>query len=270
MARIRLYDYKSYKQYLMDWLEQSPAQGRGQRKIMAEAIGCQTPFVTQVLGGDYHLSPEQAEACARWLHLNLSETEYFLLLVLRARAGTKGLEDLLDRQLQERREQESQLKNRLKIADGLTMEDQIVYYSSWLYPAIHMALMNPQLQSLDSLNDHFKIPTAKLMAILAFLSEKKLVRLRAGKYEVIKPALHLGAESPLLPKHHTNWRLRAIQSIEDRQVGTFHFSAAMSISRQDYDWIATRLAQTLEELVDRVKNSGDEKLAAMNFDLFPL
>lgn len=270
MNKISIYDYKSYRSYLLDWIAQTPAGGRGQRKLMAQAIGCQTPFITQVLNGDYHFSMEQAEACARWLSLPIEEAEFFMLLVQKERAGTKSLMLFLERQIHARREAATQLTKRLQISESLTSEDQQQYYSSWQYPAVHMAMLVPELRTLESLHKYFAIPLPRLMTILDFLTQKKLVRLKDGKYEMLKPVLHLGRDSPLLPKHHANWRLRAIEAIDTAAPGNFHYSGVVALSKDDFDWAKMKLSATLEEIIERVRGSVDEKVGCLAMDLFSL
>lgn len=270
MTKISVYDYKSFKKFLLDWIAQTPSNGRGQRKLMAQAMGCQTPFITQVLGGDYHFSMEQAEACTRWLGLSLAEAEFFILLVQKERAGTRSLENFLDRQIQERREQATQLTKRLQISETLTDEDQQQYYSSWQYSAVHMALLVPELRTLEDLHEYFAIPLPRLMTILDFLTTKKLVKVRVGKYELLRPVLHLGRDSPLLGKHHANWRLRAIEAIDAGETGNFHYSGVIALSRDDFEWTKARLAFALEEIIARVRASSDEKVGCLALDLFGL
>lgn len=270
MTKISVYDYKSFKKFLLDWIAQTPSNGRGQRKLMAQAMGCQTPFITQVLNGDYHFSMEQAEACTRWLGLSLAEAEFFVLLVQKERAGTRSLETFLDRQIQERRERATQLTNRLQISETLTESDQQQYYSSWQYSAVHMALLVPELRTLEDLHQYFALPLPRLMTILDFLTAKKLVKVRGGKYELLRPVLHLGRDSPLLPKHHANWRLRAIEAIDAGVTGNFHYSGVLALSRDDFEWTKGRLAAALEEIIARVRASADEKVACLALDLFGL
>jgi uncharacterized protein (TIGR02147 family) len=268
VKKTNVFDYKSYKAYLLDWIGQSPANGRGQRKFLAQAIGCQTPFVTQVLGGDYNFSLEQIEACARWLGLSAAESEYLLLLAIRERAGTKSLAAMAERQLNERRESATQLSSRLKISETLTSDDQIQYYSSWHYAAVHMAILNPTLRSVAELQRHFEMPLPRLIAVLEFLESKRLLRSKAGRYEVIRSVLHLGRESRLLAKHHANWRLRAIEAVETGSASDFHYSGVISLSGDDFEWIKAQLGSMLEESIARLKDSPDERLACLSMDLF--
>jgi len=268
MEKLSVYEYQDYKKYLLHWLDRAPNGGRGRRKQLAEAIGCQTPFITHVLGGDYHFSLEQAEACSRWLGFNDSETEYFILLVIKQRAGTKSLENLISKQLSQRRATETVLKKRLNIKDQMSTADQLIYYSNWYYAAIHMACLIPQLQTVEALEKYFQLPLPQVTAALEFLTEHKLVEEYRSRYRVLKPVLHLERESPLLVQHHTQWRLKAIDAFLRKRNADLFYSGVISLSKEDFDWVRERLSQLLEEVVSRVKESKDETLACINFDWF--
>jgi uncharacterized protein (TIGR02147 family) len=268
MKKTSIYEYKSYKQFILDWMAATPNEGRGQRKLIAEAIGCQNPFITHVLSGDYQFSPEQAEACGRYMGLNDADTEFFILLVLKQRSGTKTLENLFAKQISNRCEQHAVLKKRLNIQESMPLEDQMIYYSSWHYAAIHMALMIPELQNVSSLTRYFNLPTSRVMSVLQFLSEHHLIEQKSTHYKIKKSVLHLEKDSPILTQHHTHWRLRAIEAIQTPKLDNLHYSGIMSLSRDDYEWVRERLARLLEEVVVRLGPSKDEKLATLCFDLF--
>jgi uncharacterized protein (TIGR02147 family) len=270
VSRLSLYEYKDYKKYLDDWMAKTPNAGRGQRKLMAEAVGCQTPFITHVLSGDYHFSPEQAEACARWLQLSENEIDFFLLLVLRQRAGTRALENLLNRQISQKREKETHLKQRLKIKDEMSLEDQLVYYSNWSYAVIHMACQIPHLQNIEALQNHLSLSVPEILKILDFLTEHALVEKTKAGYKAIKPVLHLGKDSPLIGQHHSQWRLKAMESFQKKRDSDLSFSGVASLSKEDFEWARERLSQALEDIVARIKDSKDEMLASICFDIFQI
>lgn len=270
MERLSIYEYKDYKRYLLDWMARTPGQGRGQRKLLADAVGCQTPFITHVLSGDYNFSPEQAEACSRFMGLNDADAEFFVLLVMKQRAGTKGLENLVSRQLSARRTNEVVLKKRLNIKEEMDLESQLTYYSSWHYSVIHMACQVPHLQNIEALKNHFGLTLNQIMDALEFLTEHKLIEKTKTGYKVLRPVLHLGKDSPLLAQHHSQWRLRAIDSYQKRNPGDLSYSGVASISREDYEWVRERFSRLLEEIVARVKDSKDEMLTGICFDLFQL
>lgn len=268
--KLSIFEYNDYKKFIHDWMDKTPSGGRGQRKALADAIGCQTPFITHVLSGDYHLSMEQAEACARWLQLEEKEFDFFILLVLRNRAGTKTLVNYFDKQLSERRTQQSVLKKRLKIEDTLSSEAQLVYYSSWHYATVHIALLIPTLRTVEALNDHFKISIPRLIAVLDFLIDNGLIESKKNTYRVLKPLIHLEKDSPLLTQHHTQWRLKAVEEIQAKAPESLHFSGVISLSEADFEWVRERITQLLEQLPQKLKDSADENICCLNFDWFKI
>ncbi len=268
--KLSIFEYKDYKRFIRDWIDQSPQQGRGLRTKLAEALGCQTAFVTHVLSGEYHFSLEQAEACARWMGLEESELDFFFQLILLQRAGTKNLQKHFERQISQKREQQTLLKKRVNIPETLSNEDQQIYYSEWTYATLHMAVLIPELQTLEGLQSRFAIPPAKLRSTLDFLVNRGLIAFEKGRFKSLKPVLHLEVESPLIKLHHTNWRLRAIDTIDRKSFENLHYSGVISLSKEDYEWVREKLSQLLKQVVERLKNSPDEKLACLNFDWFEI
>lgn len=270
MERLSIYEYKDYKRLILDWMERNPNKGRGQRKQLAVAIDCQTPFITHVLSGDYHFSLEQAEKCARWMGLNENDSEFFVLLVLKQRSSTRGLDQMISRLISKRREAETVLKKRLNIKTSLSLEDQMLYYTNWHYGAIHMACLIPGMQNVEALQRHFGLTTSQVIGALEFLTEHQLIEKTKAFYKVLQPVLHLGKDSPLLTQHHTQWRLRAIDQLQKKTASDLFYSGVMSLSREDYEWLRERLTVLLSEAVERLKSSKDETLACFNFDLFEI
>ena len=271
---ISVYSTTDYKSLILDWINHPANKKSSSRKALAEALNCQTPFVSHVLNGDYHFSAEQAEACAQWMHLSEQETNYFILLVLWARAGTKSLKSHLFKQIQRIREDETVLKKKVKFENALSWENQTIYYSSWQYAAVHMALLIPQLRTLDALEDHFKIPQKRLLQIINFLLEMGLIKEENRSFKVMKPMLHLENTSTLLLQHHTHWRLKALESFQNtqqtQQNRQLSYSGAISLSAEDFEWMKQRLSNLLKEVSDKIKDSPDEKLICLNFDCFEI
>lgn len=271
---ISVYSYINYKEIILDWINHPANKKSGARKNLADALSCQTPFISHVLNGDYHFSPEQADACAQWMGLSEVDSNYFLLLVLWARAATKSLKTNLFKQIQKLRDDETVLKKKMKIKDGLSPENQSIYYSHWHYSAIHMALLIKELQTIEAIKEHFKISQKRLVSIIDFLIQIQLVGEKSGRLVVLKPMIHLEKESPLLIQHHTNWRLRAVESIQQNtsnsQTTQLNYSGTMSLEAEDFDWMKQKLSNLLKEVSEKIKDSKDEKLICFNFDCFEI
>ncbi len=80
--------------------------------------------------------------------------------------------------------------------------------------------------------------------------------------------IHLGEDSPLLPKHHMNWRLRALESLDHPRQDDLHYSSVMSISREAFLKIRSSMLQLIEESEPVIKSAKDEALFCWAIDLF--
>lgn len=264
-----IYEYDDYKEWLLSRLE------RGSRKALSEAIGCQMSHVSAVLNDDAHLSPEQAEATARFLSLNNDETEFLLLLVQKNRAGTTSLARVVDRQLEVFRVKRRNLKERLAISDQLAADQESLYYSSWQFGAVHVALSIPGLDRPEILSTRLGIPLARVHEILDFLCLNGLAEIKKDRFVIGRAQVHLSKSSPFVARHHINWRLRAIASLEGaiasdsrESVSTneLHFSSVVTLSERDFARVRETVASALADTLKIITTSPEESVAILNID----
>lgn len=265
-----LFDYDDYKVLLNALIESKPQGGRGQRKLLAEAIHCQVAYITHVLSGDNHFSLEQAEAAGRFFALTKEELEFLLALVQYNRAGTPSLKKLLSSQIEELRKKNNLLKHRLKIKESLPPEDQATYYSSWHYAAIHILLTIPEFDTTDSIAHRFSLSRKRVLEVLEFLLRMGLIKKEQNKYIVISNMLHLDPRSPLISKHHANWRIKVLHDLENIRESSLHYSLTFSISKKDLSKVREVLTTALQDCADIIRPSKEEDVAALSVDLFTL
>ncbi len=265
-----LFHYRDYRDFLTGQIGAMPNGGRGGRTALAKAINCQLPFVTHVLNGDNHLSLEQAEAAARFFSLNSNETEFFLLLVNYNRAGTLELKKVLENLLEERAKKNKLLKNELKIQDTLSAEDQLKYYSNWIYVAVHMALTIPSLQSQEAISKHFSLSKSVVAEILDFLTSRGFASKQGIQYKPSRTVIHLEKAAPALLNHHANWRHKAVASLIQEKENDLHYSGVMSCSKKDFPKVRAAIAKALAESIEIVKPSSEEVLLGMCLDVFEI
>ena len=265
-----IYDYNSYKKFFNDLIETYPNGGRGQRKALAEGINCQVAYITHVLSGDNQFSLEQAEAAARYFSLTKEETEYLILIVQHNRAGTTELRQLFERLLREQREKHNLLKERLKIKETLSREDQVSYYSSWQYSAVHMALTVPKFRTVEKIAERLQLSPQRVLEILEFLTSRGLATKTLNQYQTKSPFLHLEKNSPLISQHHNNWRIRTLQSLDEQKHDDLHYSLAFSVAEEDLPKLRERLTKALEECAEIIRPSKEEDVACLCLDLFKL
>jgi len=265
-----LFSYNNYKSYLLDRIRSEPKAGRGARLRLANAIGCQIAYISHVLGGDRHFSVDQAEAITRHLALDKDEREFFIWLVEKERAGTKGAQEFFKNLLDQKREQYLQLKKRVDISISHDLSDnaKAVYYSDALYSAIHMAITIRGLQTPTALTNRFDIDLERVGEIINFLKMYGLIQEDRGRLLPTTKYLFLDRSSPFIVQHHVNWRLQSMKSIARKKKNETHLSMTVTMSEKDAQAIRRRIAEFIEETSKVIKESPEEKLMALNIDFF--
>jgi hypothetical protein len=88
------------------------------------------------------------------------------------------------------------------------------------------------------------------------------------KYRIARPLLHLDKTSPLISKHHTNWRLHAIYNQDAEKEDRIHYSSVFTVSQKDYLKVREILSNALSESLEVIKASPEEEPAVICMDLF--
>jgi uncharacterized protein (TIGR02147 family) len=270
MKQESIFDFNDYKAYL-DWkIRSMPAGGRGFRSKLAEHIRSQKAFVSQVLKGEAHFNLEHADSINKLLHHDREESRYFLLLIQEIRAGTESLRDFFHSQRIEILNARLMIKNRLKTSEEISEANKGKYYSSWIYGAIRVGLTIPSLRKRENLLQALAIKENHLLEALTFLEGAGLVERRGEEYFPTKVHLHLGHDDSLIVRHHTNWRMKAMDAISKSNTEELHYSSVVSISKKDREKIRSILVGAVEKSMQVVKDSAEEELCVICADLFPI
>lgn len=265
---ISIFNYISYKQFVCDKIESYPNKGRGIRKKIAEAAGCQVAYISHVLVSDREFSLEQGEAIGRFFSLRTDELDYFICLIEKTRAGTIQLQTFFDKKLSLMQENYRVLKNRIGKMGKISSEDQSTYYSSWHYQAIRMALTIPELRTAESISKHLNIPIAKVNDVLIFFLEKGLVKENKNEYLTTEQFINVGNDSRLLNRMHSNWRLHTLQKLDRSNPDDLHYSSAVTLSEADYFKVRNLLIEAITDCHKIIKPSKEEKLCVMSLDFY--
>lgn len=266
---ISIFDFSDYRTYLKQLLKSYPKKGHGVRSVWAQALSCQVAFVSHVMNGLYDFSIEQGEALSRHLAFNKDETEYFLLLLQKERAGTHELKKFYTQLIQEKLTERENVRERMKIKENLSVEDQAIYYSKWLYSAIHILLTIPDFQtSPEKIAEYFNTPLVTVREILDFLETRKLIILKNGRYLVQNNFLFINKDSPLFSHQQSFWRQKAIESIYQNNPEDIHFASIFTISEMDLKKVKEILLSSIEDSTEVIKPSKEEKLYSICMDLF--
>lgn len=264
-----LFEFSEYKAFLR--AISGVKQRKGVRLAISKALRCQPAYISQVLNGGGNFSLEQGEGICQFLGFGKQESHYFLLLLQKERAGTKNLRVYFEEQIEEVQKRRLVLTERLGKEHELTEAQRAEYYSSWIYAAVHIGLSIPGLQEKKLLAEFFQLPQMKVAAVVDFLLHSGLVVERAGGgYDFGPSKIRLGNDSPQIVRHHSNWRVRAMESLEREGLSDMHYSGVVSISRAD----AVRIKESLLEQVKKcqavVADSPEEELYGIGLDFFNL
>lgn len=266
---MRIFDYIDYKEFTKDWLKSRPKGGRGEWTRLAQVAQTHKAAISQVFRGDKNLSPEQALRVARHLELRTKEARYYVLLNDYARAGSADLRDLYKELIEREQESQQELAQRLPRARELSGEEKAIFYSNWIYSAVRVLTSIPGFQNSTDIAKRLKIPKSSVDSVCEFLLQTGLCIENAGRLAPGAQSTFLEAKSPLISRHHGNWRVKAMEKhplINPRE--EICYSAPMSLSSSDVKKIREILAKTIENADEVVGPSACEKLFCLNIDWF--
>lgn len=270
---ISVFDFTDYKAYIHKRTQKMGGLARGFQSRMAEVIGCQKSFVTKVLAKESKadFSLEQAEKLNPLLEHTQEEADFFLLLVQLGRAGTAGLREHVRNQMKYALNRRLQVKDKTQSKNVLSPEDHMQYYSAWYYGAIRVAVSVPQLQTPEALAKRFQLPLATVKGALQFLLSRGLVEKKGDHYaHASQSQLQVSSEHHMVNRHHANWRMRALSSLDKESSTDLHYSYVVTLSESDALRIRSILVKTLEDVMRRATPSKEESIYSFCLDYFEL
>lgn len=265
-----IFNYLDYRDYLLEKFKSEAKGGYGLKSKLAAQLNCDTGFVSKVFGGKNNFSGEQALIIADFLGLNEAETHFLVLLVEYERSGTKQLKSFYQKQIKQLQEKWLNVSSQIAAKKTLSKADQAIYYSNWIYTAIHTALNVSTLRTVSGLAKYFNLETKKITATLEELIKMGLIKQVQNEYLPAEMNIHLESDSSMIEKHHTNWRLQAIRSLDYYKEEHLHYSSVISISKKEALLLRDELVNAIKKSREIVRPAKDEDIYCYNLDLFPL
>lgn len=266
-----IYEAQNYRDFLRFQLDWEKSQKKGYIKKLANHIKCHPTYVSQILAGKAHLSNEQAVRVCGYFNLNGEESEFFLDLVNRDRAGDNPtrshFQQRIDRTLADRQH----MKKRWKQEDRLTDEQKMMYYESWIPQAVHILCQLEENNTQARIEKTLGLRGDIVDQTLSMLEKSGLITKKASRYFSVKNTVHLGKDSPLIAPFHINWRLKTIQKLTETKGQTgIHYSSVVSLSKAAVDTITNLIYQHLEQTRDTIIASPAELLYCYHLDFYSL
>jgi uncharacterized protein (TIGR02147 family) len=267
---MNIFENENYKEILKFYIRsQSSSQVRGSYKNIAQYLGVHATLISQIMAGEKDFTEEQIFSVCEFLGIPKLEKEYIWALVQVERAGSFQLKEHY-KVLKERiRSDSHNLSRRVRKNRELTDEEKAIFYSSWIYSAVQIATTLEKVRvDFQFLCDRLHLPPAKARAVLDFLLDIKMIQEEFGVFAPGSTVTHLEASSPFIIKHHSNWRLKAIEAAENLSTEELMYSGNFTVSRDDFSKLREEMIQVIQKFLSIVKNSPGEDIAQFNLDLF--
>jgi len=251
--------------------DSSGKRQRGSVRDLANALGCHPTFIAHVLRGSAHFSPEQTIHFCRWRSFDEPETDFFVDLVARDRAGDETARRVFQRRLDERLKTRDDMRQRWRVHDRLDLEQQSFYYESWAPMAVHMYCQTLGRHTAASIRAALGLDAEKVRQVLETLVIMGLLAERDGVYSCEVETIHTGAESPFLTRSHVNWRLKAALDLSARAtLPGMHYTSVMTMAPAAAPAVREALLTALDRVRGVVGPSPPEGAYALGIDFYRL
>jgi uncharacterized protein (TIGR02147 family) len=266
---MNIFSSKSYRDVITAYLVKHEGQ-RGYRAILAEAAGCQRAYLSQVMRGDAHLTADHAVGLALFWELNDVATEYFLNLVQYERASQKKARKFFLEKLERIRAKQHDVAQHIAPNHREWHNAPMVYYSNWLYSAIHVLLSIKELQTEPALAAKLQQPVNVIRALLSTLQELGLVQHSKGRWGVTERSLHITKDAPGYFPYFTQWRMNAMQAFQRAPNAGIHYTALHALSLEDATKVREEILQLIQKTRRIVEPSLEETAIVVAIDCFDL
>jgi uncharacterized protein (TIGR02147 family) len=263
-----IFKISAYQDVIKFQLERDPVV-KGAKSRLAEVAGVQPAYLSQVLAGTTHLSPDQAANMAEHWDFSDTEAEYFLDLVALARAGSPHLVKRLTKKLKAIREAAKQNPFAAD-AQGFDWELATAYYSDPIFSAIHLLLRIKKFQNLEVMAEHLSISKERLRGHLNQMLKLGLVTHSLDKWLPVDRNLHAEPDSVFAKMHHRNWHSKAIDHLTSPRDEDLYYTAVHTLSEDDFLQIKEVILASIRKTRKIVQPSTDETGAALSIAWFKI
>jgi Domain of unknown function (DUF4423) len=261
-----VFEFRDYRKYLA--ARADAAEERGVISRLAEAAQCQPSHMSRVLSLQLHLTPDQAFRVAEFWRLDEDERTYFLKLVEYDRSGDHRYRAHLAQELADLKTRQEDLAARLDRPKIGSAEQEMKYYSSWHWSAVHVITSIPRFQTPAAIATRLGLPEPVVLQTLKTLETFGLVTHARDRWIFVPAHHHLPKTSPLNAGQHANWRSRAVLDSQNPASDGVHYTVVQSVSKADFEKIKQLVLDTIDQYARVAGPSKEEELVTLAVDFF--
>lgn len=259
--------FKDYKNFLSDNVKKNSGRA-GYKSRLAAAAGCQRSYLSQVLNSHVHLTVDHAACLADFWDFNEEEAEYFLDLVLLARAGSVALKRSVQARIDRAYKKRQKVEGRVGTAYEPPIQHQAGFYSKWYVSAVYMLVG----QGLDAgaVCQRLNLSEKTVLSALDTLESMELVRQDGKAWKKTQHDIYL-KDSVMKPPYLVAWRNVASLRVQDEAEGAVHYTNLFSLSGEDLAQIRELFLQVIERSREiAIPSPREEELVCVNVDIFQI
>lgn len=263
-----IYDFLNYRDYLKALAASQDGGGRGFKSQIAGALGISSSMISAILSGKKSMNQEQASDLADFLGLKDQEAEFLFLMVDHDRAGHHRLKERIQKRIDQERVRAQKISERVKKDKELSEEEKSIFYSSWIYSGVRILTSTSEFKSASDIAKRLNLPHATVNKVVEFLLAHNLCIEKNGRIDMGPAYTHIDADSPFANKHRQNWRVKAIQKMDQQNDNDLFYVCPMSLSVKDAVRVRAILVNVIEEILGIMKPSPSEQAQCLNIDWF--
>ncbi len=183
---------------------------KGYRLRLAEAMNCHNSFLSHVLNGSAHITPDQASALCDFWNYDPIQSELFMALVNLERAGTESLKKRLKLKIEELRAIPTEDFTEITVKNVTLSYDQgIRYFGHWYTSTVHALLSLKTMRNKNAIANHLNLPLRMVQNALDQLVDMGLIKEEEGEWVCTKEKIRMTDSRELLFIYHKAMRERA-------------------------------------------------------------
>jgi uncharacterized protein (TIGR02147 family) len=262
-----------------DWLIEHVERHRTSYRRIATASAVNPSYFSRVMQGKAEFSRDQMFKIAEAMALQGWQRDLFLLLGDEAAASNHRHKTYLRQKIDALRHAQEKVVSRFAERGRSFVgspENLASYYDEVVTAKIHMLLtVDAFRRHPDSIAAELGLTREKLRRELAKLSELGLIAPekaggRSG-WKVLQDFIHLDEDSPISARNHVNWRIDAIQRLQQRSDSPddYHFSGVFSADAETKAAVRKALRDALVAIGERVaKAKAEAAVYSLCMDLY--
>lgn len=261
----------SYRAWISSLTAPGPTGRRLTYAAIATAAGIPKSYLSRVMKGDAHLSPDQLWLLCEQASLADEEAQFLLLLLERDRCAVRRRKEVLETRIGAIRAQQARSEAAIKVS---TSEEESYalapyYLDPWMQ-VIHIALTIPRYRAdVGLVAGDLGLPMARVRRVLDKLKELGIISMNGARISVLKDHLHLSRSSPLCASWKKNLRSAAMNCNDlNPNPLNYSFSVVFSSSEEARLEIQRKWFALLKEIESISARHPEEELFGLNFDLF--